>query len=409
MSDWSHWIAGRLSGSERVLSSAGPALLLILYFLIAGLIYQARRWRLGPFRDEEMATRAMGGLASRGLRHFFAWTMRPWWTLLARVGFPPNTITSAAFAVALAAGLAAAAGRFALGGWLFVMAGALDFLDGRVARSTGRTTPGGAALDSVLDRYVESALIVGLAWYYRHDWVLVACLLALTGSLLVPYVRARGESLGISLSDVGFMQRPERILLLGAGTALSPVLEVLIAPGDPQPPHRLAIGALVLLAVTAHVTALQRLHELLRALGGGAPNLALPFRGALVNLIATAADFAVAGALVYTVRASAPWGTTIGCVVGALLSFLLARVWAFDANSGPWWPQIARYAFVSAATALMNGGGVALISALHAPFVVAWLLTRGIVFVTWSYPLQRDFVFAAPPDIGPEVSVVSRP
>ena len=61
-----------------------------------------------------------------------------------------------------------------------------------VARS-----PSGAALDSILDRYVESALIVGLAWYYRESWVLVACLLALTGSLLVPYVRARGESLGV--------------------------------------------------------------------------------------------------------------------------------------------------------------------------------------------------------------------
>jgi phosphatidylglycerophosphate synthase/putative flippase GtrA len=406
--DWSHWIAGRLSGSERVLSSAGPALLLLSYFAVAGVSYQVRRWRRGPFRDEEMETRAMGGLASRGLRHFFAWTMRPWWTLLARVGFPPNAITSAAFAVALAAGLAAAAGRFALGGWLFVIAGALDFLDGRVARSTGRTTPGGAALDSVLDRYVESALIVGLAWYYRHDWVLVACLLALTGSLLVPYVRARGESLGISLSDVGLMQRPERIFLLGAGTALSPVLEVLIAPGDPQPPHRLAIGALVLLGVTAHFTAFQRLHELLRALGGGEPNVALPFRGAVVNLMATVADFAVAGALVYSLGASAAWATTLGCVVGALLSFLLARVWAFDA-SGPWWPQIARYAFVSGATALMNGGGVALVSALHAPFIVAWLLTRGIVFATWSYPLQRDFVFAAPPEIGPEVPVASRP
>jgi phosphatidylglycerophosphate synthase len=406
--EFSHWIAGRLSGSERVFSSIAPALLLVSYFAVAGLAYQVRRWRRGPFRDEEMDARGGGGLAGLSIRHFFAWTMRPWWTLLARVGFPPNAITSFAFAVALAAGLAAAAGRFALGGWLFALSGALDFLDGRVARSTGRTSPGGAALDSVLDRYVESALIVGLAWYYRHDWVLVACLLALTGSLLVPYVRARGESLGISLGDVGFMQRPERVFLLGVGTALSPVLEVLIAPGDPAPPHRLAIGALVLLGVTSHVTALQRLHGLVRALGGGSPSVAQPIRGVLVNVLATGADFAAASALVYLAGTSAPWATTVGCAVGGVLSFLLSRVWAFDVG-GAWWPQIGRYAFVSGGTALMNGGGVALLSALEAPFVVAWLIARGIVFVTWSYPLQRDFVFSPGPRLPREVSVVSSP
>ena len=98
--DYAHWFAGRLSGVERVLSAAGPALFLILYFGIAGLIYSARRWWRGPFRDEEMDQRVMGGLGSRGLRHFFAWTMRPWWRVLARVGFPPNAITSLSFAVA---------------------------------------------------------------------------------------------------------------------------------------------------------------------------------------------------------------------------------------------------------------------------------------------------------------------
>lgn len=137
-----------------------------------------------------------GGLSTRGLRHSFARTMRPWWTLLARAHVPPNAVTSLSMAVAAGASIAIAAGRFALGGWLFVTAGALDFLDGRVTRASGQVTPSGVALRSILDRYVESAFIVGLAWYYRQSWVLVVCLLAITGSLLVPYVRARGESLG---------------------------------------------------------------------------------------------------------------------------------------------------------------------------------------------------------------------
>ncbi len=403
-----HWFVGRLSGMERVFSAAGPALLLIAYFGLAALAYYARRWWRGPFHDEEMDQRASGGL-SLGLRHFFAWTMRPWWTGLARVGFPPNAITSLSFAFALAAGLGAAAGRFALGGWLFVMAGALDFLDGRVARSTGRSTLGGAALDSVLDRYVESALIAGLAWYYRHDWVLVPCLLALTGSLLVPYVRARGESLGVSLKDVGFMQRPERVLLLGAGTALSPIVEVFAAPLDPHPPHRLAIATVVILAITSHATVLQRLYQLIRALGGDrAPSLAQPLRVATTTALATVADFAVASALVYTLREHAAVATVAGCMVGALVSFVLARIWAFE-SGGAWLPQIGRYAFVSIGTAALNGGGVALLAMLNAPFLLAWWLTRAIVFATWSYPLQRDFVFTGAAHISAEAPVASRP
>jgi phosphatidylglycerophosphate synthase/putative flippase GtrA len=387
----SHWIEGQLSGAERVVSAIAPALLLIAYFGIAAIVYA---WR-GPFRDEELERRGPGGMTAGSLKHFFAWTMRPWCDVLVRVRFPPNAITSLSFAVALGAGVGVASGRFALGGWLFVVAGILDFLDGRVARSTGRTTPGGAALDSVLDRYVESALIVGLAWYYRHDWVLVVCLLALTGSLLVPYVRARGESLGVQMKDVGFMQRPERVLLLGAGTALSPIAEVIFAPDDPHPPHRLAIAALLVLAVTSHATAVQRLRGLMRELSGArsVPFVAQSLKTALASMIATGADFATAGALVYALDGHAPGATVVGCCVGALISFFLARVWAFDAR-GAWLPQVGRYAFVSGAAAALNGGGVALLFLLDTPFVIAWLITRAVVFVTWSYPLQRDFVFA---------------
>jgi phosphatidylglycerophosphate synthase/putative flippase GtrA len=407
--EFEHWLAGRLSGIERIIGAAGPVLLLLIYFGVAAVAYHALRFWRGPFRDEEMVLRTSGGLASRGVKHFFAWTMRPWWTVLARVGFPPNAITSLSLALALAAALGTAAGRFALGGWLFVMAGALDFIDGRVARSTGRNTPSGAALDSVLDRYVESALIAGLCWYYRHGWVLVPCLLALTGSLLVPYVRARGESLGVSLKEVGFMQRPERVLLLGAGTALSPILEVIVAPDDPHPPHRLAIATLVVLAITSHATALQRLYQLVRALGGAqGPGLGQPLRVAAMQVVATGADFAVASAIVFNLRGAPSLATVAGCLVGAVVSFGLTRMWAFDSH-GPWLPQVGRYAFVSVGTAALNGGGVALLFMLNSPFLLAWALTRAIVFATWSYPLQRDFVFSSQHDMTSEAPVASRP
>ena len=407
--DLAHWLSGRLSGSERIWTAIAPALFLLVYVLLAGAAYSIRRVVRGPFHDEEMDDRGQGGLTTAGLRHFFAWTMRPWWTVLARVRFPPNAITSLSFAFALGAGVGVAAGRFALGGWLFVTAGALDFLDGRVARSTGRTSASGAALDSILDRYVECALIVGLAWYYRHSWVLVPCLLALTGSLLVPYVRARGESLGVRMADVGFMQRPERVLLLGVGTALSPIVEVVVAPADPHPPHRLAIVALVLLAVASHATALQRLHGLVRRLGGGVPsNPGSPMRSAIANAVATVVDFAVAASLVYLLGGHSSLATALGCVVGAGTSFVLSRMWAFS-SGGAWVRQVNRYVAVSAATAGLNAGGVALFAILGVPFVIGWAIARLVIFATWSYPLQRDFVFATDVSNHSEPAVATRP
>jgi phosphatidylglycerophosphate synthase/putative flippase GtrA len=398
-------LVGRLSAAERIWSAAAPALLMLAYFALAGLVYGARRLVRGPFRDEEMDAREGGALTTRGLRHFFAWTMRPFWMVLARVRFPPNVITSLSLALALGAGIGVAAGRFALGGWLFVAAGVLDFLDGRVARSTGQASPSGAALDSILDRYVESALIVGLAWYYRHDWVLAACLLALTGSLLVPYVRARGESLGVKMNDVGFMQRPERMLVLGAGTALSPIVEVLLSPADPNPPHRLAVAALVILAVTSHATALQRLRGLIQHLEGKASRLsARPLKSAVSNGVATALDAAIAAALVYSFSGDPRAATALGSLAGAIVSFTLSRVWAFEAQGAAPMPQLARYAFASLSTAALNVGGVALFAILNVPFPIGWVLTRAVVFSTWSYPLQRDFVFAHV-----EPTIASRP
>lgn len=404
MSELSRWLGGSLTSSERVITSIGPALAIVLYFALAALVYAVRAWRRGPFQDEEMDARGDGGVPARGLRHFFAWTMRPFWTVLARLRFPPDVITTLSIAVAFGAGIAVAAGRFSLGGWLFMAAGMLDYLDGRVARSTGQTSEAGAALDSVLDRYVESALLVGLAWYYRGSWVLVPCLLALTGSLLVPYVRARGEALGARMKDVGFMQRPERIVVLSLGTALSPLLEVWFSPGVHHPPHRLALVAVLLVSVTAHVTALQRLISLLRLLDGRvAGTERRPVRSVTVNVTATLADFVVVALLHYSTAVPPAAVTGTGCVVGALVSFALARSWAFESGEPALVPQLSRYAFASATTAFLNAGGVALVLLLNVPFVAAWLLVRAVVFATWSYPVQRDFVFG-PALRGPRAS-----
>lgn len=392
-------LEGHLSTASRIWTAAAPALAIVAYVLVGLVAYAVRNARRGRFHDEEMDGRGLGGLTTARARHFFAWLMRPLWKGVVAAEIPPNAITTLSVGLAFSAGIAVAAGRFALGGWLYVTAGALDFLDGRVARVAGRATRGGAALDSIVDRYCESAVLVGLAWYYRDGWVLFACLLALTGSMLVPYVRARGEALGTTMKDVGFMQRPERIVVLGASVALSPVLEAILVPADPHPPHRVAIAGVALIAVTSHVTTVQRALHLLRSLDGRrAPDArrSLP-RSVVVSALATAADFATVWALVAAGRAGAPLATALGCAVGGVVAFTLSRQWAFAAESASRGRQAVRFAFVSGSSALLNAGGVAVILLLpRADYRVAWAVARAVIFATWNYPLLRDYVFAPP-------------
>src|SRR5262249_37938702 len=158
------------------------------------------------------------------------WVLGPWERALVRSGVRPNQITLASLAVAMGAAAALAMGRFALGAWLYLAAGILDILDGRIARATGRVTAGGAFFDSVVDRYAEMVVFAGLAIFYRESWGLPVVLAAALGSFMVSYARARGEALGVDVT-VGTMQRPERLFYLGLALLVSPVVEALVGHG----------------------------------------------------------------------------------------------------------------------------------------------------------------------------------
>jgi phosphatidylglycerophosphate synthase len=124
---------------------------------------------------------------------------------------------------------------------------------------------GGAFFDSVVDRYAELSVFAGLAFYYRQSWALGAVLVAAIGSVMVSYVRARGEALGVEVK-VGTMQRPERLLYLGGVVAHSPLWEALRPTAHGQPLYAPTIVALVLLGVSANVTAVRRIVHVLRQL-----------------------------------------------------------------------------------------------------------------------------------------------
>ncbi|HEX4340540.1 MAG TPA: CDP-alcohol phosphatidyltransferase family protein [Polyangiaceae bacterium] len=389
---------GVTAASHELWASLTPAIVGLGVVLAALVMYAVRTLVVGGYHDAEMDARGIGGLTTVRVRHFFAWTMRPLWRGLSIAKVPPNALTTLAFGLAAAAGVGVAVGRFALGGWLFLAAGALDFLDGRVARETGRATRSGAVLDSVVDRYCECAFLVGLSWYYRGSWVLAVALLSLTGSMLVPYVRARGEAIGVVMKDVGVMQRPERIVALGVGVAFAPVVQALFFATEARPSYHLTIVVLCVLALTAHATALQRMGHLLGALGGLAAGGVKAFRRSpraiLVSSVATGSDYLCTHSLVSFHAMSPPLATVVGCTVGGLIAFVLSRNWAFDATRGPVMTQAARYLFVSGTTAILNAGGVAL--ALLVPntdYRIGWVITRALVFVTWSFPLLNEFAF----------------
>jgi len=135
------------------------------------------------------------------------------------LGIHPNVLTLIGVLVNVWAAWALAADRFLLAGVIMIVANIFDFIDGKVAHITGTQSEFGAFWDSTLDRFSDLALFTGLIWLYagldRQGYVLVATL-ALIFSIMTSYARARAESL-IEKCKVGFMERPERIVLFMIG------------------------------------------------------------------------------------------------------------------------------------------------------------------------------------------------
>src|SRR5215218_4746563 len=135
------------------------------------------------------------------------------------LGIHPNVLTLIGVLINVGAGFALGRGHFIVAGLIMIVANIFDFIDGKVAHITGKQSAFGAFWDSTLDRFSDLALFTGLIWLYaslgREGYVLIATL-ALIFSIMTSYARARAESL-IEKCKVGFMERPERIVLFMIG------------------------------------------------------------------------------------------------------------------------------------------------------------------------------------------------
>jgi CDP-diacylglycerol--glycerol-3-phosphate 3-phosphatidyltransferase len=131
----------------------------------------------------------------------------------------PNAISLTGFALNLAAAVLVVERLFFLAGIAFIVGSVMDTLDGRYSRMSGKGTLFGAFLDSTLDRVEEGMVLTAVAWYFADQGDAVAaaaCVLAVLGSLMVSYTRARAEALGLECK-VGIATRPVRVVVLSIG------------------------------------------------------------------------------------------------------------------------------------------------------------------------------------------------
>lgn len=213
------------------------------------------RLETAPGRVKETYTTGARSLASRAV------------TRLAGTRITPNALTATGVTLCLAA---AAIVPFEdrdkllfywLGAFVFVVGSVLDILDGALARAGGKTTPFGAFLDSTTDRVGEGAMLAAIALVLArsgNDRAVVFTVAAVAGSFLVPYARAKAEALGLR-GDVGLGSRAERVVVITAGLVLAPW-------GALQ-------WAILVLAVTAWITVVQRILHVRKQLNSGGTNV----------------------------------------------------------------------------------------------------------------------------------------
>jgi CDP-diacylglycerol--glycerol-3-phosphate 3-phosphatidyltransferase len=184
----------------------------------------------------------------------FKQLLEPVIRFLIRYELNPNFLTTFSLIISLFSAYQFAKGSLRLGAILLLLSGIFDMVDGAVARATNRVTRFGALYDSTLDRYAEIIVFFGIGFHLVHKYpagskislfISMAVFIAIAGSIMVSYVRARAEGLGFQCK-VGLMQRPERLVLLSLGALISTTLLVVM---------------IVAIALLANFTAFERVYH----------------------------------------------------------------------------------------------------------------------------------------------------
>ncbi len=180
------------------------------------------------------------------LRKYNEILFRPVVKLLCKLRITPDFLTFSSLAGMFISGYFIIKGKLLIGGIVFLVFSGLDFLDGMVARTIEKKSKFGAFLDSTIDRYSEAIIyfsIIIYAFQFREDYkvIIILSFISFVGSVLTSYTKARGENF-INSIKVGVFQRPERVVILGAGLIFNQLYIFLI-----------------ILAIFTNITAIQRM------------------------------------------------------------------------------------------------------------------------------------------------------
>jgi len=190
-------------------------------------------------------------LLNKYLVNGFLTVIEPLAKLLINLKIHPHGVTYAGLGFSILSAFFFMQGRFFYAGIMVILAGICDVLDGRLARETKKVSKFGALFDSSIDRYSEVLIFLGLSTYFlmRGSYMVLVIILAIAGSFMVSYTRARAEGLGIECK-VGIMQRQERITYLAAGAILGSI---------PGTNNFFLVLSLWIIAIFANITVIQRI------------------------------------------------------------------------------------------------------------------------------------------------------
>jgi CDP-diacylglycerol--glycerol-3-phosphate 3-phosphatidyltransferase len=240
-----------------------------LFFGIPFLTYVVRVWlRLSAL--PALQSRGAGRrLLSPVLVGYFYWLTKPICRLAVRSGRSASFFTGLGLVGSVLTAAAIAGGHFSFGAVLLIATGALDVMDGEVARAQQLSSPRGAFFDSTIDRVSDGLMFGGCVIYYAGTPIMYAALVALIMSFVISYARTRAEALGLTGAE-GLMQRADRITMLSMALAFSPFVGHRVEGFVPHPLYAITAGALVIMALLNTGTAAARIIWTMKQLDGPA-------------------------------------------------------------------------------------------------------------------------------------------
>jgi phosphatidylglycerophosphate synthase len=224
-------------------------------------------------QSEETISRIHKSFIGIFLVEFWYWLTTPLLSFFKILKLTPNIITAISVALSLFTCYLLAIGEIGAGGWMIVLSGSLDMLDGRLARETGQSSKAGAFFDSCSDRYSDSFVFIGLGIYFLSrgssiseglftitmtDYIgVIVIMTILLGAASMSYVKARGEVAGATTKR-GLMQRPERIMILSVFTVLHPFFVIVLEKYGLHPDFTL-LGILIIMSILINYSAIIRM------------------------------------------------------------------------------------------------------------------------------------------------------